>query len=505
MLHNRWAGAYRTQDFEGEEIVASFAPVPGTPWGLVMEESWATLTEASRRYGQLLFLLLGVGVVVPTVIVTVGVRRITQPIADLIRAAQEIASGHFGQRISASTGDELEDMAQQFNLMAAQLQGSYAHLERKVADRTKELATLNAIAAEVSQSLDLEEILENALEEVLEVMGMDAGQAFCIEEQTQTLVPIIQQGLSDGFVQRTTRLPLEAGLAGEAAQSGQPIVRHIADYPESDLRELVRNEGLELVISIPLIAQGRAVGVLNLGSRSPRSITPEELSLLAAIGQQIGVAVENAQLYEQAQQLAVIKERNRLARDLHDSVTQALYGVTLYAEAAARQLLLGQSEMAVDHLCEIRSTAQESLREMRLLVFELRLPMLKQEGLAAALQARLDAVEGRVGLQTQFEAVGSGRLRPEVEEGLYRIAQEALNNTLRHAQAQRVSVRLHQNGRMVALEVVDDGIGFELQEVQEQGGFGLRGMEERALRLGGRLTVQSSLGEGTKIRVEVCQ
>ncbi len=505
MLDNRWAGAYRTEDFEGQEIVASFAPVPGTPWGLVMEESWATLTESSRRYGQLLFLLLGLGVVVPTVIVTIGVRRITQPISDLIRAAQEIAGGHFGRRISATTGDELEDMAEQFNLMAAQLQGSYAHLERKVADRTKELATLNAISAEVSQTLDLEKILKAAMQEVLEVMGMDAGQAFCIEEKTQTLMPIIHHGLSDSFVRRTTRLPLEDSLAGEAAQAVLPVVKQIADYPESDLRDLVRNEGLKLIISIPLIAQGRAVGVLNLGSRSPRTITPEELSLLAAIGQQIGVAVVNAQLYEQAQQLAIMKERNRLARDLHDSVTQALYGVTLYAEAAARQLLVGEMEMVVDHLCEIRNTAQESLREMRLLVFELRLPMLKQEGLAAALQARLEAVEGRVGLQTELMVEGSGRLRPEVEEGLYRIAQEALNNTLRHAQAQRVSVRLHQNGRMVALEVVDDGIGFEPQQVRDQGGFGLRGMEERASRLGGQITVQSGPGEGTQIRVEVSQ
>jgi signal transduction histidine kinase len=505
MLHNRWAGAYRTQDFEGQEIVASFAPVPGTPWGLVMEESWASLTDSSRRYGQLLFLLLGMGVVVPTVIVTVGVRRITQPIADLIRAAQEIASGHFGQRISATTGDELEDMAEQFNLMAAQLQGSYAHLERKVADRTKELATLNAIAAEVSQTLDLEEILENAMEEVLEVMAMDSGQAFCIEQETQSLLSIIHRGLSDRFIQNTTRLPLKVSPAGEAAQVGQPVVKHTADYPEGELRELIRNEGLELVISIPLIAQGEAVGVLNLGSRTPRTITSEELSLLAAIGQQIGVAVVNAQLYDQAQQLAIIKERNRLARDLHDSVTQALYGVTLYAEAAARQLQLGEIGMVADHLGEIRATAQESLREMRLLVFELRLPMLKREGLAAALQARLEAVEGRVGLQTEFEAIGSGRLRPEVEEGLYRIAQEALNNTLRHAQAQRVSVRLHQNGRIVTLEIIDDGIGFEPHQVRELGGFGLRGMEERASRLGGQLTVSSSHGKGTQIRVEVSQ
>jgi signal transduction histidine kinase len=501
----QWAGAYRTEDLEGQDIVASFAPVPGTSWGLVSEESWTELTEYSRRFGRFLLLLLALGVVVPAAIVTVGVRRITQPIGALIRAAQEIAGGHFGQRISASTGDELEELADQFNLMAAQLQESYTHLERKVVDRTKELATLNAIAAEVSQSLDLQKILNNALDEVLAVMEMESGQAFRLVEETEMLVSMAHRGLSEEFAQYTARLPLKASLAGQAAQEGRPVVRAVADYPEDDLKALAQREGLELVVCVPLMVHGRSVGAINLGTRSPRAVTSEELSLLAAIGHQIGVAVENAQLYEQAQQLAVIKERNRLARDLHDSVAQALYGVTLYAEAAARQLVSGDMDLATRHLCEIRDTAQESLREMRLLIFELRLPMLKEEGLVAALQARLDAVEGRVGLETKFKANLDGQLSSQIEEGLYRIAQETLNNALRHANARSVTVQLYQNGRSVILEVTDDGVGFDPAAAREQGGFGLRGMEERAARLGGNLIVQSSPGQGTRVRVEVRQ
>lgn len=500
-----WEGAYPTRDLAGNKIVASFAPVPGTPWGLVTEESWATLTQSSRRYGQLLFVLLGLGVLLPTVIVSVGVRRITQPIRELIRAAQDIAGGHFGRRLATSTGDELEELASQFNLMATQLQESYAHLEQKVADRTKELATLNAIAAQASHSLDLEKVLTSALEKVLEAMDMDTGQAFRLEEETRTLIPIAQRGLSTAFTDYTARLPLDASLAAEAAEQGQPTVRQATEIPREDLRSLVQQEGLLLVATIPLIAQGRIVGAINLGSHSRRSISPEEISLLAAIGQQIGIAVDNARLYEQAQQLAVMKERNRLARDLHDSVTQALYGVTLYAEAAARQLLSGDTDLASEHLCEIRNTAQESLREMRLLIFELRLPMLKTEGLASALQARLEAVEGRVGLETDLQVQGDGRLSPEIEEGLYRIAQEALNNSLRHAHAHSVSVLLRQAHRTVTLEIVDDGIGFDPDRVEEQGGFGLRGMRERAARMGGTLCIRSSPGTGARIQVEVRQ
>ena len=500
-----WAGAHRTRNLEGQDIVASFAPVPGTSWGLVTEESWATLTESSRRYGQFLFLLLGLGIVAPAVIVTVGVRRITQPITQLMQAAQEIAGGHFGRRITARTGDELEELGEHFNLMASRLQESYADLEQKVADRTKELATLNAIAAQASQSLDLEEILKNALAEVLEAMNMDSGQAFRLDADEQTLISIAHQGYSNEFLRSTAGLPLSVSIVGFAAEQAKPIVRRLALYPKDTLRELLEAEGVQLTVCVPLIAQSRTVGAINLSSRSLKTVTPEESSLLASIGHQIGVAVDNAQLYEQAQQLAVMKERNRLARDLHDSVTQALYGVTLYSEAAARQLLSGETDMVADHLFEIRTTAQESLREMRLLIFELRLPALRSEGLAAALQARLESVESRVGLDTMFRVEGDSKLTPDVEEGLYRIAQEALNNTLKHAHASSVSVVLHHNDRLVSMHIEDDGVGFDPAEARVQSGFGLKGMEERVARLGGKLVVQSSPGEGTRIEVEVSQ
>jgi nitrate/nitrite-specific signal transduction histidine kinase len=503
LVQSHWAGAYRTRDPEGQEIVASFAQVPGTSWGLVVEENWADLTRSSRRFGQMLLGLLALGLVAPALIVAVGVRRITDPIRELILAAQEVAGGRFGQRITARTRDEVEELAAQFNLMAAQLQASYADLEQKVADRTKELATLNAIAAVVSQSLDLREILNHALDEVLTVMEMESGQAFRLEEETQTLESIAQRGLSAGFAKDTNRLPLGAGLAAQASELGKPVVQQVDNYPPGHSRDLAKREGLELVVSIPLLVHGRSVGAINLGSHRPRAVSEEELSLLAAIGHQIGVAVENARLYEQAQQLAVMKERNRLARDLHDSVTQALYGVTLYAEAAARLLLSKETQLAAEHLGEIRTTAQESLREMRLLIFELRLPMIKQDGLAAALQSRLEAVEGRVGLETTFISDLDGRLPAETEEGLYRIAQEALNNTLRHAQAQRVDVHLHENAQAVTLEIADDGIGFDALAPEAQGGFGLRGMAERAARLGGQLAIESEPGKGTRISVEV--
>jgi len=205
----------------------------------------------------------------------------------------------------------------------------------------------------------------------------------------------------------------------------------------------------------------------------------------------------------QAEVLAVVEERNRLARDLHDSVNQSLYGLTLSAEAAARHLAAGQIDTVVDQLRELRETAQHALQEMRLLIFELRPPVLEQEGLAASLRARLQAVEGRVGLATTLVVEGDGRLPPQVESELDRITQEALNNALKHAQAHRIDVQLRQGDGLVALEIADDGVGFDPGATDSRGGFGLRGMAERAARLGGRLAVESWPGGGTRIRVEV--
>ncbi len=497
-------GAYRTRDSAGREIVASFSPVPGTSWSLVAEEDWTGLISSSRRYGQLLLLVLGLGILILAAIVGVGVRRITQPIAELICAAQEIAGGHFGRRIEADTGDEIEELARQFNRMAGQLQESYSSLEGKVADRTRKLATLNAIAAQASRSLQLEEVLGCTLDEVLATGKFDVGQAFRLDAEGRRLLPIAQRGDWRAPEHGAGCLDLGSSLAGLAVARQEPIVSLAAEAPGGELDDLAVQEQVAVLISVPLIAQGRSVGVLNLGSRCPQPVPPDELALLAAIGQQIGVAVENAYLYEQAQQLAVVKERNRLARDLHDSVTQALYGISLYAEAAARQLGLGDGATVADHLAEIRGTAQESLREMRLLIFELRPPMLGSEGLVAALQARLEAVEGRVGVQTRLQVDGEGTLSPQVEEELYRIAQEALNNALKHSRASSVVVRLCRRPSNVILEIVDDGVGFDIAGVTSQCGFGLRGMAERATRMGGTLEVDSAPRRGTRVRVEVC-
>jgi signal transduction histidine kinase len=198
----------------------------------------------------------------------------------------------------------------------------------------------------------------------------------------------------------------------------------------------------------------------------------------------------------------VLEERQRLARELHDSVTQALYGISLYAEAAGRALADGDTGPVATNLQEIGETTRQALAETRLLLFELRPPLLEEQGLAAALRARLQAVEARAGLETAFDCHGEGRLALDKEQELYRLAQEALNNVLKHAHASRVEVRLDLASNPAMLEVCDDGAGFD-PALGGGGGFGLPGMRERAERLGGTLQIESAPGAGTRVRVEV--
>ncbi len=218
---------------------------------------------------------------------------------------------------------------------------------------------------------------------------------------------------------------------------------------------------------------------------------------------EIQVAHSQLQLYaNQAEELAVANERTRLARDLHDSVAQTLYGLTLQAAVASRKLAAGQPAAVQKHLVEIQEDAKQTLQETRLLIFELRPPILESSGLAAALQARLNSIEARSGLKMHLDLQELNDLPIKVETGLYRIAQEALNNIAKYANANELHVLLAQQDNIVILEIVDDGLGFD-KEIVPAGSVGLQGMAERIQQMEGRLTIDSTPNKGTKVRVEV--
>jgi len=214
--------------------------------------------------------------------------------------------------------------------------------------------------------------------------------------------------------------------------------------------------------------------------------------------------IELQEYSEKATQLAVVEERNRLARELHDSVTQALYGLTLQSEAMARQLESGQDSLPPEEMRELRDIAQQALQEMRLMIFELRPAILKDEGLAAALQSRLESVENRSGFHTSLKYDFQERLPFDLENEFYGIAREALNNISKHAQARQIDIRLSPGREnRILFEISDDGVGFDSENPIANGGLGLKGIKERAEKLDAILSISSQPTKGTRIRVEV--
>jgi signal transduction histidine kinase len=418
----------------------------------------------------------------------------------MIRFAQLASIALDNARLHTSLQQELAERRR----AEAELQKAYQTLERRVSERTRELEILNSIAAAVNRSLNLTEVFEYAIHTTGDALGLEVGAAFRLDEEAAQdpdprLTLLAHRGLSAEFLPFVEHLPLRGSMIEKAVPAGGPLVWKPSEYRMEPVRNALLQEGLAFGISVPLMAQGRLLGAMVLGSRRERSMSLEELSLLASIGQEVSMAVKNARLYDRAQQMAALEERNRLAQELHDSVTQSLYSLTLYAEAAARMLEAGKAKKAADQLRELGDTAREALQEMRLLIFELKPLDLEKAELAEAIRSRLDAVESRVGLKTDLRVAGEARIGSPLKLELYHVAREALNNVLKHACAQSVSVLLTLGLDEVALEVNDDGKGFDPQVGRASGGMGLGGMAERARRVGGEFAVQSRPGHGTRV------
>jgi signal transduction histidine kinase len=210
------------------------------------------------------------------------------------------------------------------------------------------------------------------------------------------------------------------------------------------------------------------------------------------------VALENARLLSEARGKAALEERQRLARELHDSVSQALYGIALGAKTA-RTLLDQNPRLAGDPLDYVLSLSEAGLAEMRALIFELRPESLETEGLVAALEKQAAALGARHEIGVQTVLCDEPQTSPETKEALYRIAQEALHNTVKHARASNAEIRMECYPDKITLEISDDGVGFDTSG-DFPGHLGLRSMRERAERLGGTLEVESAPAEGTRIR-----
>jgi signal transduction histidine kinase len=292
-------------------------------------------------------------------------------------------------------------------------------------------------------------------------------------------------------------LPLDNVLSAEVFMVAEAATN--PSFASPRMQEIVEREGIQSMVGAPIIVAGQPFGLFAVAYCSAHVPTRDERRLVHAIAQRAGVAIHNARLFEQAQQVATAEERQRLARELHDAVTQTLFSASLIAEVLPR-LAERNPQEGRRRLEELRQLTRGALAEMRTLLLELRPAALLDTPFGQLLQQLADASASRGSLQLKVDVDGEGPLPPDLQIGLYRIAQEALNNINKHAEATRAEIRFRQRGPAVDLRITDDGRGFDVSSTPP-GHFGLSIMRERARALGATLRIDSRPGAGTRVGV----
>jgi PAS domain S-box-containing protein len=381
-------------------------------------------------------------------------------------------------------------------------------LEQRVQERTRELSALLEVSHNVGATLELQPLLNMILDQLKTLVDY-SGAAIFFKEGNKVVVVDYRGPVSAEEVIHID-IPKWAGVEDVMAQR-RPIIIDDVRADTAMGRAFVGAAGphmdttfnyIRSWMGVPLMTKEWVIGVLTLDYDQPGYYNPQHANLALAIANQAAIAIENARLYEQAQQLAVLEERQRLARELHDSVSQALYGIALGARTA-RTLLDRDPKKVVDPLNYVLSLAEAGLAEMRALIFELRPESLETEGLVAALTKQAAAVKARHNLTVDTEFCKEPPLPFEIKEAFYRIGQEALNNTVKHARANKVELKLLCSGDgQLTLLVRDNGAGFDPNS-QFPGHLGLKSMRERIARFGGTLEITSSPGQGACVQAQV--
>src|SRR5438046_1642396 len=291
---------------------------------------------------------------------------------------------------------------------------------------------------------------------------------------------------------RGARIPTEGSFAAEALRTNRPQRSDDAQNgPRSNKKSLVLGN-TQTILSVPMKTRQRTVGVLSVYNKEGEGgFTDRDAELATFFANQAAAAIENARLYEQTREYAVIEERNRLARELHDSVTQSLFSVTLLSDAALN-LLERDPSKARERLERASELAQGALAEMRALIFQLRPMTLQEEGLLSAVKKHLSALHSRHGRVVELQVSGTERRLPApVEDAAFGIVQESLNNVVKHANAPRVHVQVQFNASSLVVTTIDNGVGFDPAAARPTITLGMSSMRERAQGIGGHLTVES--------------
>jgi signal transduction histidine kinase/sensor domain CHASE-containing protein len=393
-----------------------------------------------------------------------------------------------------------------------ELEQAYQLLEQRVEERTREITALLELGRNVASTLELSPLLELVLSQLKTVLDYTGAGITTLEGGYFVFLDYQGPAQRDQVLNLRILARQPSGYR-EVMRSRQPVIYDDLRDTLVDSAEIQFHRAGDLSeyfgyvrswLGVPLMVKERIIGILRVDHEKPNRFNHQDAQLVLAFANQAAVAIENARLYEGAQSLAALEERQRLARELHDSVSQALYGIALGARTA-RTLLDRQDaekEQLNGPLDYVLSLAEAGLAEMRALIFELRPESLESEGLVVALNKRAEAISARHQINVNLDLCEEPPIPLKMKESLYRVAQEALNNIVKHARATRVDLSLACVNGTIDLEVKDNGTGFDSNQ-DFPGHFGLHTMRERIEGLGGEFVIESALTEGTRIFVRV--
>lgn len=494
-------GSDTYEGYAGATVIGVYDWIPQLKVALIAEQEEA---EALRPTRVALMIMGAVAVLAAALAILAGIaltRRIVRPLAQLGGTAARITDGELDLEAEVVREDEIGTLAHAFNRMTAQLRDLVRSLER----RTHQLRAINESGRQISSILELDELLPYVARSVQQTFDYNSVRILLLDDNTCGRLLTCDRDVDCGvptMVERSESTCLPAIttvartgepllLAGAAVGAGVASARDTADATDADAHSEV---------AVPIRIGKDLIGVLDITSGSSHLLDDQDLFTAQTLADQLAIAIENSRLYQHAHELAANRERQRLARDLHDAVSQTLFSVSLIAEVLPR-IYERDPEQGRQRLDELRQLTRGALAEMRTLLLELRPAALAEANLPDLLRQLGEAVVGRaripVELQTEESCV---ELPTDVHVALYRIAQEALNNVAKHSGASKAQVILACGDEGLQLTVEDDGAGFD-PTVAGTGHLGMGIMRERAEAVGARLEVQSAPGEGTKVRV----
>jgi signal transduction histidine kinase len=375
--------------------------------------------------------------------------------------------------------------------------------------RNRELGALLEVGKAVASSLDLNELLNRSLDTIIEVTSAEEAEIWLVGPEEKVTLGCHRGPHRETFLERTEFL-LGEGIPGIVAEDLEPIVVHDLASDPRFLRQRVVKEGFNTFCALPLRHQAKLVGVLTVAALSADALKrPRELHLLEGIGERLAVAVENARLYQQVQDLAVLQERERIAREMHDGMAQLLGYINTQTIAVRKFLSDGRIEQASVELTKMEDTARDLYADVREGILGLRLASMRHEGLVPALREYTERYMEMSGILVEIEVppdAERSHLPPSVEIQLMRVVQEALTNVRKHSKASTVQVKFEPNGdNELRVTIADDGQGFEMDRPRSKGWprFGLQTMRERAEAVGGALKIDSAAGKGTRVEILV--